>query len=425
MDISKYKIKKIISLIVCMIILANSNVVRVYATEGDENEVEEDPIIVVSLGDSYSSGEGIEPFYEQDKDTKDKVKEPDWLAHRSELSWSGKLVLSGMQENTTLKDYRVKVDIDGNLVDYEEGKDFYWFFVASSGAETVHFNDKKQDKEYDRDGISGSKPLKKQLDIFDNFDDNTVDYVTLTIGGNDVKFAEIITKAAMSSSYINPNGLTDKLNGIWDSFYEDGGTEDKIRQAYIDISDKAGKNARIIVAGYPTLLEQTGKGMFFSQAESQLINHDVHLFNLAISAIVDESRDDGINVYFVSVEEEFNGHEAYSGDDNAFINKVIIIPKSQDLTGSPPSAYSMHPNDKGAVAYATCVQRKIDELESEEEPEKESESNSDDQDDSLISDAQEKVEEEVEKKKREAEEWLWKKIEEKLNEWLAENCGGC
>ncbi len=39
---------------------------------------------MVSLGDSYSSGEGIEPFYGQNEPTADKVKNQDWLAHRSE-----------------------------------------------------------------------------------------------------------------------------------------------------------------------------------------------------------------------------------------------------------------------------------------------------------------------------------------------------
>ena len=42
---------------------------------------EEDEVIVVSLGDSYSAGEGIEPFYGQGLAIKDKVLNEDWLAH--------------------------------------------------------------------------------------------------------------------------------------------------------------------------------------------------------------------------------------------------------------------------------------------------------------------------------------------------------
>lgn len=50
-----------------------------YAAE-DENKQK----IMVSLGDSYSSGEGIEPFYGQNEKISKKVNNPDWLAHRSE-----------------------------------------------------------------------------------------------------------------------------------------------------------------------------------------------------------------------------------------------------------------------------------------------------------------------------------------------------
>ncbi len=58
------------------------------ATEGSR--------VMVSLGDSYSSGEGIEPFYGQNESTADKVKNQDWLAHRSEKSWPGRLTLEGV-----------------------------------------------------------------------------------------------------------------------------------------------------------------------------------------------------------------------------------------------------------------------------------------------------------------------------------------
>ena len=73
--------------------------------------------IVVSMGDSFSSGEGIEDFYGQDKRKKDMVKDQDFLAHRSKQSWPGKLDIEGI----------------GLLSD---AKDDRWFFVASSGAVT-------------------------------------------------------------------------------------------------------------------------------------------------------------------------------------------------------------------------------------------------------------------------------------------------
>ncbi len=105
--------KKVLSMILCMIFVANCNALHVYATEDEENESGEDPIIVVSLGDSYSSGEGIELFYEQDKTMEDKINSPtqDWLAHRSTKSWASQLRVGGLE---------------GTL---GEHRDENWFFV--------------------------------------------------------------------------------------------------------------------------------------------------------------------------------------------------------------------------------------------------------------------------------------------------------
>lgn len=53
--------------------------------------------IIVSLGDSYSSGEGIEPFFGQDEEISMKINNEDWLAHRSERSWSSLLTLPDVE----------------------------------------------------------------------------------------------------------------------------------------------------------------------------------------------------------------------------------------------------------------------------------------------------------------------------------------
>ena len=60
-----------------------------YASES--NKVERK--IMVSMGDSYSSGEGIPPFYGQKEKFSKKVENPDWLAHRSEKAWPSMLEL--------------------------------------------------------------------------------------------------------------------------------------------------------------------------------------------------------------------------------------------------------------------------------------------------------------------------------------------
>lgn len=403
--------KRFISLLTCIIILVSSCALCTYATEGEENKSTDDPIIIVSMGDSYSSGEGIEPFYGQSESIKDKVVNPDWLAHRSTKSWPSLLRVNGLA---------------GTLAEH---KDDNWFFVASSGAVTDNIK-AKQTKEYSRGIYSGEYSLVPQIDVFKKFKKDTVDYVTLTFGGNDVGFTDILKTPvtdnlhnvfrrgarvqalgivyAMSVPYTNLNNLTDRLNRTKTDFYADGGTEQDIEKAYSDIAKAAGVKARIIVAGYPKLIAQNGAGIIFNKMQAEEINESVSWFNDALSAIVTRCHDQkGMKIYFVSVEEEFNGHEAYT--KVAYINEIEWGTREQDLKEwDITSSYSIHPNEDGAKAYASCVQKKIQELEKEvDEPV-----------------AQDKLEEEIEKQKLDAGEWLLQEIADWLNQWLLKNCDG-
>lgn len=339
-----------------------------YAAE-DGNESK----IIVSLGDSYSSGEGIEPFYGQDKDVSKIVGNPDWLAHRSEKAWPGMLTLPSVK---------------GKMSD-KVNKDKHWFFVAASGATTqnIRYN---FIKEYNKNGNKGSYSLEPQLKVFDKLGKDKADYVTFTLGGNDVDFAGTITQCVTKSSHLEPNHLTDKLNNTWKNFFAEGGIRDKLYDAYLDIAERAGSQAQIIVTGYPQLLDTAGHSILadgnvagdslkdkevlsFSEREAIELNNAVSKFNRAIESIVNNCRENKIKkIYFVSVEEEFKGHGAYSG--NSYINPVIFNPPGSftqdlkdfdksDILGTIVSSYSIHPNEKGTKAYVKCVQEKINELE--------------------------------------------------------------
>ena len=301
--------------------------------------------IMVSLGDSYASGEGIEPFYGQGKPVEQKIKDSDWLAHRSQNSWSSMLRLS---KN------------DGTMAYYKDG---YWVFAASSGAETKHFKE-GQEKTYSIGGYSDTCYLAPQLDAFKKVNYGTVDYVTLSIGGNDAGFVDILIEAILADvNIINPYGFTDKIDSIWEEFEREGGIRDRIKQTYSDISSAAGPQACIIVTGYPKLLNPDGV-FWVSSTTASYVNTNVSQFNRKIKGIVDECRSEGMNIYFVSVEEAFDGHEAYT--DFPYLNGVEIPANSEDLNHSVPfSAYSIHPNYSGACVYAEEVQKLIDELEKE------------------------------------------------------------
>lgn len=318
--------------------------------QADEKIVDNGKPIVVSMGDSYSSGEGIEPFYDENLKNKEKVKSHDWLAHRSEKSWPGMLEIPGLDGFT--RDDRNK----------------NWFFVASSGAETKHLK-YEQDKKFSRGFVSqygDTAYLPAQLDVFDKFEKGAVDYVTISIGGNDAGFASIVTTAFMKSTYLGSTDLSNELDNVWAKFYKDGGIRKDIYNAYKDIEKAAGPQAQIIVAGYPRLLDENGKGMMISKKEAALINNNVTLFNKAIEDIVKQCQSEGMKICFVSVEEAFSDHGAYS--NTPYIHKVYPL-KSKDeelVNFTKASAYSMHPTYDGAIEYAKCVNEAIENLAEEE-----------------------------------------------------------
>ena len=331
--------------------------------------------VVVSMGDSYSSGEGTEPFIDQNRE--DKGLSRDWLAHRSEKAWPGLL------------------EVDGKLC---SGPDVDWYFVAASGAKTNNIlgttdketGDKKgkQKKKYSYSPspfshYEGESNLPCQLDVFDKMPEGAVDYVTLTMGGNDVNFQWIVTVANENDTeYLVDGNLENELMNAVMTFDEH--TQDDLVAVYELVANRAGKQAQVIVADYPHLFPKEGrgidagsalkswaattfKGVGVSEEDSRLISEAVDVFDEGISEAVDTANKTvGNRISFVDVRPEFNGNE------EKYINPVYIYLKEQDLDHSQensnddsvhPSAYSVHPNEEGQKAYARAVQKAIESLE--------------------------------------------------------------
>lgn len=326
-----------------------------YAKNKTKNQSkEEDEVIVVSLGDSYSAGEGIEPFYGQGLAVKDKVLNEDWLAHRSEKSWPGQLTVPGLE---------------GTLADHK-GKN--WFFAAASGAVTADLI-RGQEKKYNKGGYKGKKSLPSQLSVFKQIGNRQVDYVTLTFGGNDVGFEGIVKKLMINygsngllyriPDYLDINGLSKRLNDTWDRFGKE--TKYHLRDAYVDVRMAAGAEAEIIVAGYPKLFEENLYGDELWKEKAGIVNANVSRFNRALREIVASCQRSGMKIHFVSVEEAFEGHSAYAQE--SYINGLMAtqFEDLDDWKRPPISSYSIHPNEEGARAYASCVQECIDQIEEE------------------------------------------------------------
>ncbi|MBR3942386.1 MAG: SGNH/GDSL hydrolase family protein [Clostridia bacterium] len=311
----------------------------------------EKPLVIVSLGDSFSSGEGVIDengntfFYGQDLPFEKKVQNADWVAHRSEKSWPAQLKLSETQTAADLKDQN-------------------WFFAAASGASTAHITGKQQIY-IQRNDFVGTAVLAPQISVFDTeaLQNNPPDYVTITLGGNDAGFTDIISVAA--TNFFSSTALPNSLNAVWDAFYAEGGIRDKIYNVYQEIHQKTNGKSTILVAGYPKLFAPDGDGFLYSKNDVTLINQAVSEFNVQLNAIVEQCRQEGMDIHFISVEDAFENHGAYAQD--AYINPIILSLHSEDLDETATaSSYSVHPNQKGAEKYAELVNAKIIELESED-----------------------------------------------------------
>jgi len=320
-----------------------------------------DKFIMVSLGDSYSSGEGNEKFYGQDKSDAEKVKDQDWLAHRSEEAWSGKLTSKYVEG--TMSQYRS----DKNK---KSDEDVQWYFYAASGAVTQDF-DGQQVKNYNYGDEKGSQKLDRQLSAFDNIEKGEVDYVTLSVGGNDLGFADIVKHTTLSSDFLGVTALTCILDIKIKKL--EGETKDNIKNVYRDIQNEAGSQARIIVAGYPELYGNFSgdTSIFLGQAliqykEAAFINSACDYFDSFLKKIVQECRDEeGLDIYYASVLDGFKGHGMYSEDP--YLTEIGFEPREQDINQKTiGSSYSAHPNDKGIQVYANAVQSVINQIEATE-----------------------------------------------------------
>ena len=292
--ISKSVLPRIVALmLICVLLLA-----LFPASIPAHAAVKDEKTIVVSMGDSFSSGEGIEKFYYQDLPLDEKIYKDDWLAHRSQKSWPGKLKVPGLE---------------GTLAD---NKDNGWYFVASSGAVTSDVTGKNEGGKIvgqkkkvitSDDEVLRDMNLAPQLDIFTKIDAQEVDYVTITMGGNDAGFSSIIKTAAMDDIPFLESG---RFSDILDTAM---GKERSILESLSDVYDKisiAAPNAEIIVAGYPRLLDMYPDVTFlvgvgtcvFSPWEAMEINNAVDYFNGKISSLVRSCNKSGKKIHFVSVD---------------------------------------------------------------------------------------------------------------------------
>jgi len=271
-----------------------------FAEPSDEREY-------VAMGDSFSSGEGVEPFITGSAN--DGTNE----CHRSKDAYS---VLLAQEE-----------DLDLNLVD----------FVACSGATTQNV----------LHGGSGTGAWDEPAQI-DALSDSTK-VVTITIGGNDAGFKEYILGCV--AVYCGPGSLT--YEAITD-LAESSAFYNNLVSTYEDILEAA-PNAEIYVSDYPYVIADPpyscGIGIYAigTRGVQDAINE-------AIRAAVEDAGEDDESLHFMTTNYEGSPFEGHSLCEQDMMAESYFNPAD-----ALNIEYSFHPNGIGQDAYFSVFNDHISE----------------------------------------------------------------
>jgi len=302
----------------------------------------------VALGDSYSSGEGNSPFIDKTDSSASlpginsgdpPLTVPDDQCHRSSAAYPEQLEAT--------QDPHVPSQLD---------------FWACSGAVVQDFFQPNHTI------TATSQDDLREIPQLDHLDDNTR-LVTLSIGGNNIGFADII-KACYIDAVVNGYfGLSH------DFVAHCAGEQDKIVQPKIgalealpstssldilfsSIRAKA-RNARILVLGYPRLfplnLDSASSCQVYGLPAPFILGYDDQFWMNSIVAELDNvirraAEAHGLE-YVEASYSAFNGHELCT-------SKPMVNPLIAPLT--PEDVYSFHPNADGHQQFAKILQDEID-----------------------------------------------------------------
>lgn len=299
---------------------------NVFTVTGSQWVAKVSPLQAVVMGDSYSSGEGA------------VRRMADYLlgtnlgeqnrCHRAPAAYG---VL--MKPPTSLVSYQ--------LLQTTLGTGFTWAFIACSGARTYNVLST---------GIP-TYPLEEEQLEQDLVNAGT-DLVTITIGGNDALFVNVVHHCATNSLLPSENCLEDIVPGgtqTWGDYVRNRiETHVKTRVANVlqEIVALTQGNATVVLMGYPLLVSDATNcaapglanlGAPGVSKDERIALRELGLFlNAHIATAAAE-----VGVHFVRVAERFEGHNVC---DSAPLIKGVVLGEDE--------AHWFHPNIDGQLAYA-------------------------------------------------------------------------
>lgn len=323
----------------------------------------------VALGDSYSSGEAGEPPPPAGNYRTDNNNPADVECRRWDLAYSQVLDDRIFGEDLTVETFACSGAITKNI-----------YSVNVSDSETNGPSDAVAEK-YVNDGVNAGWEPRQAVSLGMEDDYISIDMVTVTIGGNDMMFADVVEQCVKSTC--NAGFLEGKYGQSFEAELDD--LEDELVEVYGELKSVTGsgsaldREATVFVLGYPHLVPPAdgGAGSCRSLTAEPVtllggISFTLDIFNYpnfvtALNINAAERRflrwaADGLNaairrataragVHFVNVSDAFNGHDPCS-----------IDPWVYGVEGEALAAVSgrtFHPTEAGHAAYADVLARYI------------------------------------------------------------------
>lgn len=303
----------------------------------------------VALGDSYSAGEGVDPYF-RDGYKAGTTGPVDNRCHRSSRAYAEQVQMPGAKSplyaiasgggapGTGAKTVN-KYGSDSNV---RYSRDAAWVFWACSGAlmpnvlpETAGGKVQNEDR---------------HLEQFTQLDNDSVNYatdvVTISIGGNDATFADTLFNCYKGSCY------SPTKESILDAAID--GLRPQLEKVYRAVLKKT-FNAKVLVLGYPQLMpassaEQTCLKLHPFLGEMDFIRRSVARTNTVIQQAALAA-----GVTYVDATSAFSGHEV-CGSKSEWINgPSVTYKKSKNFTDDE----SFHPTLEGQRQYAQLVNRSL------------------------------------------------------------------
>lgn len=291
----------------------------------------------VALGDSYAAGYGLTP--------------------------STGLPVPGCDQATTNYPHQVAAELGLDLTD-----------VTCSGAETVNITTNPQTT-YDGDAPIQDGALSASTDI-----------VTLTIGGNDLGFVDILTACAAVADVgyvVGDPAAPFSLTDCTQLFAPTAGPDvlalkiasvvgPAVDAVLADIATKA-PNAKVFVVGYPTLAPSTQPtgGCFSSALGTYTPPFPVNSYPYttvdvpylhSVEVLLDAAIADAASAHGATMISLLAGSDAHSpcaAPDDAYLNGVTVTSLSLSPLDIQLAPGVMHPNAAGAAFQATQVEAAI------------------------------------------------------------------